>query len=518
MLAARHGEELRSIEENRTWTLTELPQGRRAIGLKWVFKVKKDEHGAVVRHKARLVVKGYAQCHGIDYDEVFAPVARMEAVRLLLALAAHEGWEVHHMDVKTAFLNGDLQEEVFVEQAPGFTQPGQEHKVFKLHKALYGLHQAPRAWNQKLDEKLSLLGFVRSTSDHAIYCRGSGVERLVVGVYVDDLVITGTNSSSIKKFKEEMTAVFKMSDLGLLSYYLGIEVKQKEEGITLSQGSYALKILEKGGMLDCNPCQVPMDPKVKLTKESSSMSVDATEFRSLVGSLRYLVNTRPDLAFSVGYVSRFMEGPHEEHLAAVKHILRYLAGTKNWALFYPRKKGEKAELRGFSDSDLAGDLDGRKSTTGVLFFLGDSPVSWQSAKQKVVAQSSCEAENIAAAAAANQGVWLARLLAEMLDSVVSRPLLRVDNKSAISLMKNPVHHDRSKHIDVKFHVIRDYAQSGQIEVKFIGTNEQLGDILTKPLGKNKFREPCNLGRTSFGSSAPRLAYTLVSSLVQLHKI
>jgi len=202
------------------------------------------------------------------------------------------------------------------------------------------------------------------------------------------------------------------------------------------------------------------------------------------------VNTRPDLDFSVGYVSRFMEGPHEEHLAAVKHILRYLAGTKNWALFYPRKKGEKAELRGFSDSDLAGDLDGRKSTTGVLFFLGDSPVSWKSAKQKVVAQSSCEAEYIAAAAAANQGVWLARLLAEMLDSVVSRPLLRVDNKSAISLIKNPVHHDRSKHIDVKFHVIRDYAQNGQIEVKFIGTSEQLGDILTKPLGRIKFQEIC----------------------------
>ena len=169
-------EELRSIEENRTWTLTELPQGRRAIGLKWVFKVKRDEYDAVVRHKARLVVKGYAQRHGIDYDEVFAPVARMEAVRLLLALAAHEGWEVHHMDVKTAFLNGDLQEEVFVEQAPGFAQKGQEHKVLKLHKALYGLHQAPRAWNQKLDEKLKELGFTRCPSEHAIYV-GEKVQR-----------------------------------------------------------------------------------------------------------------------------------------------------------------------------------------------------------------------------------------------------------------------------------------------------------------------------------------------------
>lgn len=187
-----------------------------------MFNVKRDEHGAIVRYKARLVVKGYAQREGINYTEVFAPVARLEAVRLLLAQAAHEGWEVHHMDVKTAFLNGDLQEEVFVEQALGFAQPGQEHKVYKLHKALYGLHQAPRAWNEKLDDQLAVLGFEKCPSEHAIYCRGVGAERLVVGVYVDDLIITGANNSSIKKFKAEMSKVFKMSDLGLLTYYLGI--------------------------------------------------------------------------------------------------------------------------------------------------------------------------------------------------------------------------------------------------------------------------------------------------------
>jgi hypothetical protein len=261
-------EELRSIEENRTWTLTELPQGRRAIGLKWVFKVKRDEHGAVVRHKARLIVKGYAQRHGIDYDEVFAPMVRMEAVRLLLALAAHEGWEVHHMDVKTAFLNGDLQEEVFVEQALGFAQAGQEHKVYRLHKALYGLHQAPRAWNQKLDDKLGVLGFKKCPYEHAIYCWGAGSERLVVGVYVDDLIITGASCNSIKKFKTQMIEIFKMSDLGLLTYYLGIEVKQGVEGITLSQGSYAGKILEKSGMVECNACDVPMQAKLKLSRDS----------------------------------------------------------------------------------------------------------------------------------------------------------------------------------------------------------------------------------------------------------
>jgi hypothetical protein len=229
---------------------------------------------------------------------------------------------------------------------------------------------------------------------------------------------------------------------------------------------------------------------LKLKKESRSPPVDSTEYRSLVGSLRYLVNTRPDLSFSVGYVSRFMEKPHEEHLAAVKHILRYISGTKTHGVFYPRKKEGSTKLLGYTDSDLARDLDSRKSTSGVLFFLGDSPVSWQAVKQRVVALSSCEAEYIATATGACQGVWLARLLADMTDTEVSVPMLKVDNKSALSLIKNPVHHDRSKHIDVRFHLIREYANRGQIEVDFIRTEEQLGDILMKPLGKSKFRELC----------------------------
>lgn len=287
-----------------------------------------------------------------------------------------------------------------------------------------------------------------------------------------------------------MTELFKMSDLGLLHYYLGIEVKQHEDGFFLNQSSYAKKILEKAGMAECNPCKIPMEPRLKLSKQSTSPLVDATFYRSLIGSLRYLVNTRPDLAYSVGYVSRFMEEPHMDHLLAVKHILRYIAGTCDWGLFYPRKKGVQPSLEGYSDSDLAGDIDGRKSTTGVIFFLGDSPVSWQSAKQRVVAMSSCEAEYIAAATAACQAVWLARLLAEILNSEVSMPLLRVDNKSAISLIKNPVLNDRSRHIDTRFHLIREYAAQGKIEVKFIGTEEQLGDILTKSLCRVKFQDLC----------------------------
>jgi hypothetical protein len=215
-------DELKAIKVNHTWSLTELPQDRRAIGLKWVNKVKKDECGAVARYKARLVVKGYVQRRGVDYDEVFALVALMEAIRLLIALAAHEGWPIHHMDVKSAFLNGELMAEVFVQHPLGFELHGDEHKVFKLHKALYGLHQAPRAWNQKLDSTLLSMGFIKCPSDHSTYCKGKGKERLMVGVYMNDLVITGSNNSLISKFKKQITEMFRMSDLGLLSYYLGI--------------------------------------------------------------------------------------------------------------------------------------------------------------------------------------------------------------------------------------------------------------------------------------------------------
>lgn len=345
-------EEMESIEENKIWSLVSLPQGQRAIGLKWVFKIKRDEHGEIVKHKARLVAKGYVQSHGIDYEEVFAPVARMESVRVVLVVAAHRGWPVHHMDVKTAFLNGDLVEEVYVEQPPGFAVAGQEGKVIKLHKALYGLKQAPRAWNAKLDASLKLLGFTRSECEHGLYTRGAATSRLVVGIYVDDLIIAGESSEQITVFKTEMK-LFRMSDLGLLSFYLGIEVKQGQKGIVLSQAAYVRKLLEKAGMSSCNSTATPMEARLKLSKRSGAKSVAVTSSRSLIGSLRYLVHTRPELAFAVGYLSRFMKAPTEEHMVAVKHLLRYLAGTTNYGLVYTRSKGE-LDLVGYCDSDMGG--------------------------------------------------------------------------------------------------------------------------------------------------------------------
>jgi transposase InsO family protein len=479
-------DEMTSIEASGTWELVDPPRRVKPIGLKWVYKTKKDATGVITKHKARLVAKGYVQQQGIDFEEVFAPVARLESVRLLLAHAASQGWAVHHMDVKSAFLNGVLQEQVYVEQPPGFVLRGHENKVLHLVKALYGLRQAPRAWYAKLDSSMIELGFQRSSYEHAVYLRGTGDHRLVVGVYVDDLVITGGNNEDIIKFKEEMKSKFQMSDLGLLHYYLGLEVTQSEAGITICQSAYAAKILESAGLTGCNPSHTPMEQRLKLSKQSSAPTVDPTRYRSIVGSLRYLVNSRPDLAYAVGYVSRFMEKPTAEHLTAVKRVLRYVAGTLHYGCHYPRMK--EARLVGYSDSDMAGDIDTRKSTTGVGFFLGGSIITWQSQKQRVVALSSCEAEYIAAATAACQGVWLARLLAELKGEEASPFSLKIDNESAIALSRNPVFHDRSKHIDVKFHYIRECVEENRVQLQSIKTEEQLADILTKALGRERFCE------------------------------
>jgi hypothetical protein len=319
-----------------------------------------------------------------------------------------------------------------------------------------------------------------------VYLRGVGARRLVVGVYVDDLVITGGNPQDISAFKEEMKATFRMSDLGLLRYYLGLEVTQMRSGITVCQSAYAAKILEGAGLTGCNSSHTPMEPRLKLSKSSTAPPIDATKYRSIVGSLRYLVNSRPDLAYSVGYISRFMENPTTEHMVAVKRVLRYIAGTLHFGCYYQRKKD--AQLIGYSDSDLAGDIDTRKSTTGVVFFLGSSIITWQSQKHKVVALSSCEAEYIAATTAACQGVWLARLLAEFRGERCRAFTLKIDNESAIQLSKNPVFHDRSKHIDVRYHYIRECVEENRVTLVSVGTVEELADILTKALGPVRFCE------------------------------
>nr|GEV51639.1 ribonuclease H-like domain, reverse transcriptase, RNA-dependent DNA polymerase [Tanacetum cinerariifolium] len=332
--------ELDSINRNNTWELTTLPKGHKAIGLKWVFKTKKDANGNIIKHKARLVAKGYIQEHGIDFKDVFATVARMETIRLLLALAANNKWERED--------NG---------------------KVYRLIKALYGLKQALRAWNIKLDNTLKSLDFNKCALEQAIYTKISRDSTIIVGVYIDDLIITGTPKKEIDKFKAQMEEKFKMSDLGLLAYYLGIKVTQAGGNISIKQSAYTNKILKEAGMIDCNETLIPMDPGTRLTKITEGTMVNSTEYQILIGCLRYLLHTRPDLSYSVGLLSRFMQEPKEQHMKAIRQVLRYVKRTKDYGITYKHNKGNK--IHGFSDSSYGVNTQEGKGTNGIIFYYDE---------------------------------------------------------------------------------------------------------------------------------------------------
>lgn len=480
-------DEIDSIDKNETWILIEKPHGVKLIGLKWVFKIKRNADGSINKYyKSRLVAKGYVQQQGIDYEEAFAPVARIETIRLLIGLASANAWEIHHLDVKTAFLHGELIEDVYVSQPEGFEKKGEEHKVYKLKKSLYGLRQAPRAWNTKLNKILKGLGFEKCAKESSVYRKEEGDKLLLVAIYVDDLFVTGSSLHAIKKFKASMSEKFEMSDLGLLTYYLGIEVKQSIQGITIKQEAYARRILEEADMADCNETHIPMEFGLQLSKAEDEPEIDAGVYRRRIGCLRYLMHTRPDMAFSVGILSRFMQSPRESHGKALKQVLRYLKGTLGFGLKF--KRGGSQEIVGFSDSSHNTDPDDGRSTTGYLFCFGDTPISWCSQKQDVVALSSCEAEFMAATEAAKQAIWLKDLMVEITGRKMKKILIRVDNKSAIALAKNPVFHRRSKHIHKRFHFIRECVEQEMIDVEHIPGAEQRADVLTKALARIKFKE------------------------------
>jgi Reverse transcriptase (RNA-dependent DNA polymerase) len=325
-------EEMSAIKQNQTWQLVELPKDRIAIGVKWVYKTKFGPDGSILKHKARLVAKGYAQKQGIDYEETFSPVARFETVWLLMAIAAQLKQPIYQFDVKSAFLNGELMEEVYVEQPEGFVVKGKEHMVYRLFKALYGLKQAPRAWYSKIDAYFQKSGFERIKNEPNLYVKRKREGLMAICLYVDDMIYFGTDDAMVREFKEQMMSIFEMTDLGKMHYFLGLEVEQEEGRIFISQRKYATDLVAKFGLKGCNPVQIPMNTNEKLTFVDGTGAADATRFRSLIGGLMYLTHTRPDIAHSVGVVSRFMQNPSKQHMGATKRILRYIFGTVAYGL------------------------------------------------------------------------------------------------------------------------------------------------------------------------------------------
>jgi hypothetical protein len=477
--------EIEAIERNNTWELTELPIGSRVIGVKWVYKTKLNEKGEVDKYKARLVAKGYSQQYGVDYAEVFAPVARLDTIRVVISLAAQKGWMIYQLDVKSAFLNGELNEEVFVTQPPGYEKTGHEYKVYKLKKALYGLKQAPRAWYSRIETYFLSAVFKKCPYEHTLFIKTTdGGTTLFVCLYVDDLIFTGNDAAMFKDFKQSMMNEFEMTDLGKMKYFLGIEVLQRPDGVFIGQRKYAQEVLDRFKMDQCNPVKNPVVPGHKLNKDEDGVRIDSTLYKQIVGSLMYLTATRPDITFVVSLISRYMEHPTEMHLQAAKRVLRYVKGTSNLGVFY--KKEGNQELLGYTDSDYAGDQNDRKSTSGYVFLMSSGAVSWSSKKQPVVTLSTTEAEFISAAYSACQVVWLRRILKELCHDQSKSTVVYCDNVSAIKLSKNPVLHGRSKHIDIRFHFLRDLTREGIVELVQCSTHEQIADILTKPLKLDVF--------------------------------
>ncbi|KAL0551788.1 hypothetical protein IC582_010877 [Cucumis melo] len=376
------------------------------------------------------------------------------------------------MDVKSVFLNGYLEEEVYLEQPPGYSVKGQKDKVLKLKKALYGLKQAPRMWNSRINKYFLDNGYLRCPYEHSFYIKVNGHgDILVVCLYVDDLIFTGNCASMFEDLKKAMTQEFEITDIGLMSYYLGIEVKQSEEGIFIYQERYTREILEKFNMMNSKPVATPIETGTKLSKHEEGDDIFDLH------TTRY--------SFSVGLVSRFMESPITTHLKVTKRILRYLRGTLDYGLFYSSSKESK--LEGYCDSDWAGDTNDRKSTSRYVFFIGNTAFTWSSKKQPIVTLSTCEAEYVAAASCVCHAVWLRNLLKTVGILQDDPTVIHVDNKSTIALAKNPVFHDRSKHIDTKFHFIRDCISRKEVQVEYVKTEDQIADIFTKPLKVNVFK-------------------------------
>ncbi|GJT49290.1 putative ribonuclease H-like domain-containing protein [Tanacetum coccineum] len=476
-------EEMQQFKFQNVWVLVDLPEGKYAIGTKWILKNKRDARGIVVRNKARLVAQGHRQEEGIDYDEVFAPVARIEAIRLFLAFASYMGFMVYQMDVKSAFLYGRIDEEVYVTQPKGFVDPQHPKKVYKVVKALYGLHQAPRAWYATLSTFLLKHGYRRGTIDKTLFLKKHKRDIILVQVYVDDIIFGSTKKAWCDEFEALMKGEFEMSAMGELTFFLGLQVQQRPDGIFISQDKYVQEILKKFDLECVRTATTPYEAPKPKSKNEPDSPVNVHLYRSMIGSLMYLTASRPDIMFAVSACSRNQVTPTTSNLEAVKKIFKYLKGQPRLGLWYPRES--PFVLEAYSDSDYAGANKDRKSTTGGCQFLGRRLISWQCKKQTIVATSSTEAEYVAAANCCGQVLWIQNQLLDYGYNFMNTKIF-IDNQSTICIVKNPVFHQRTKHIEIRHHFIRDANEKKLIQVLKIHTDDNVADLLTKAFDGTRF--------------------------------
>ena len=486
--------EMQSMYDNQVWTLVDLPQGKRVVQNKWVFKRKMDMDGNMTTYKARLVAKGFTQVQGIDYDETFSPVAMFKSIRILLAIAAFYDYEIWQMDVKTAFLNGNLEEDVYMVQPRGFEDPKNSSKVCKLHRSIYGLKQASRSWNKRFNDEVKRLGFKQSQEEPCVYKMVSGSYVLFLVLYVDDILLIGNFIPLMEQIKSSLKDVFSMKDLGEAQYILGIKIcrDRSRRLIGLSQRTYIDKVLKRFNMRNSKKGNVPMTQGVKLSKSQCATTRKDIEimkdvpYASAVGSIMYaMVCTRPDVAYALSMTSRHQAHAGPAHWTAVKNILKYINRTKDKFLVY----GGKRELvvEGYSDASFANDCDDTRSQSGYVFILNGGAVCWRSFKQSTTADSTTQSEVMAAAEASKEGVWIKKFIEEL--GVVPSsegPLeLFCDNSGAIAQIKEPKAHHKIKHMDRKYFVIRDFIDEGRIKLLKVDTDSNTADPLTKPLSQAK---------------------------------
>jgi hypothetical protein len=481
-LEAMH-DEIESLKRHNVWTLSELPPNVKPIKCRWVFTTK-HVSGRGKKYKARLVAKGFTQVKGIDFEDVYAPVSSFEVMRIFIAYAVQKSWFLDQFDIKSAYLHSAIKHDIYMEQPEGF-QRNEECKLFcKLEKSIYGLKQSSRCWNEYLNDKLRDIGFKRSQTDPCVYILETEKGRSILTVYVDDFLMISENKEIRTHVKELITKTFECSYSGELQQLLGVQFKQENGKLSLSQTHYIDELLHKFGMLNAKPAPTPMEVKMELTMRDPQKELEDMPYRELIGGLLYVSQrTRPDISYAVGKLAQYSSNYDRRHWNAAKRVLRYLKGTKDHKIVY---QVDNNPLKAYADADWASSQD-RKSTTGYVMMFAGAPVLWRSTKQTVIALSTMEAEYIAIATCARDISWVKRMLEETkMRSIVNPVVINSDSQAAIAHASSNVDNTRTKHIAIKYHYIREKVADGTIQLEFTPSERNMADILTKALNKNIF--------------------------------